>query len=340
MLMRFYEPNEGSIHLDGNDIWELPLDAYRRLIAYVPQEVILFNCNFRDNIRLGRLTATDEEIEAAAKSADIHEWISSQPGGYDGKVGEGGRFLSGGQKQRIAIARAFVRNPSILILDEATSSLDLGTEQAINESLRKISNSVTIISVTHRLQTIQQTNHIYVVNKGELAGFGTHSELLENCEVYRSLWSKQSGFIISDDGSNVDITPERLKLIPLFHDLDNKTLAEIQQAMVTEKVNADVTIMNQGEVGSLFYIIVRGRVEVLQQSEADHNRTLAVLEDGDHFGEMALLKQIPRTASIRTLTPCVFLIMHRELFQKAIENSPQMKQQLEKSYAERIVMHH
>ncbi|WP_373231903.1 ATP-binding cassette domain-containing protein [Cohnella sp.] len=339
LLMRYYEPNEGSILMDGIDVRDLPLDAYRRMIAYVPQEIVLFNSSLRENIRVGRLTATDEEVEAAAKSADIHEWIASQPGGYEAMVGERGRFLSGGQKQRIALARAFVRNSSILLLDEASSALDPGTEQAINDSLGRISDSATIISVTHRLQTIEHTNRIFVMHKGELAGVGTHSELLKNCSVYQNLWSKQSGFVISDDGTSADILPERLKLIPLFQSLDEIELAEIQKRLVTEKVEAGVTIMKQGEEGNRFYIIVRGQVEVLQHSGFEEDRSLAVLEDGDHFGEMALLKQIPRTATIRTLTPCVLLTMHREWFQEAIEHSPQLKLRLENSYAERILIH-
>lgn len=339
LLMRFYEPNEGNIRMDGNDVRDLPLDAYRRMIAYVPQEVVLFNSSMRENIRVGRLTATDEEIEAAAKSADIHNWIASQPGGYETVVGEGGRFLSGGQRQRIALARAFVRKPSILLLDEATSALDPGTEQAINDSLRGVGDSATIISVTHRLQTIEHTDRIYVVHEGSLKGVGTHAELLESCSVYQNLWHKQSGFVISDDGRSADIKPERLKLIPLFHGLDEKELAEIQQGLVTEKVEADVTLMKQGEDGNRFYIIVRGQVEVLQNSGVEASRSLAVLEDGDYFGEMALLKRIPRTATIRTLTPCVLLTMHREWFQKAVEHSPQLKLKLENSYAERILTH-
>lgn len=339
LLMRFYEPREGGIFLDRTDIRQLPLDLYRRMIAYVPQDVILFDCSFRENIRLGRLTATDEEVEAAAHAADIHEWILSQPGGYEGMAGEGGLFLSGGQKQRIALARAFVRQAPILLLDEATSALDPGTEQSVNRSLRALGDSTTIISVTHRLQNIEHVDRIYVMNKGELAGFGTHAELLRTCDAYRTLWSKQNGFIIRDDWSSVDMTPERLKHVPLFRDFDDKTLEETLRTLVTRKVEANETVIRQGEYGSEFFIMVRGRVEVLRQEREETERSLAVLEDGDHFGEMALLKQIPRTATIRTLTPCVFLVMHRELFQQALSNSPQLKQQLEQSYEERVVTH-
>ena len=132
--------------------------------------------------------------------------------------------------------------------------------------------------------------------------------------------------------------PERLKQIPLFGTLSEAELEAVAQGLVTEQAEADVTIMEQGEEGYRFYIIVRGKVEVLQESEED-SRTLAVLEDGDHFGEMALLKQIPRTATVRTLTPCLFLTMHREWFQKMNERSPQLRQQFERSYEERMLKH-
>ncbi|QHW33963.1 ATP-binding cassette domain-containing protein [Paenibacillus rhizovicinus] len=338
LLMRFDEPNDGRLRLDGTDARALPLDSYRKLFAYVPQEVLLFNTSIRDNIRFGRLTATDEEVETAAMRADIHEWIKAQPGVYDFKAGEGGRNLSGGQRQRVALARAFVRRPDILLLDEATSALDPVGEQAIYDSILSLAAS-TIISVTHRLQTTKHADRIYVIHKGELAGGGTHEELLESSGIYRRMWSKQDGFAISGDGTSADVKLERLKQIPLFSALDENTLAYMQQALVTERVNAGSTIMEQGEEGNRFYILVRGQVEVLQQSEGEESRRLAVLEDGDYFGEMALLKAIPRTATIRTLTPSILLTMHRESFQKAIENSPRLKRQLEIVYEERILSH-
>ncbi|SEM62481.1 ATP-binding cassette domain-containing protein [Paenibacillus sp. OV219] len=356
LLMRFDEPNVGRLRLDGADAREVPLDIYRKLFAFVPQEVLLFHTSIRENIRFGRLTATDDEVETAAMQADIHEWVTAQPGGYEFKVGEGGRNLSGGQRQRVALARAFVRLPDILLLDEATSALDPVGEEAIYNSILGIADSAslqvahdegaatgavagTIISVTHRLRTIKHADRIYVIHKGELAGGGTHEELLESSEIYRRMWSKQDGFVISEDGTSADVTLERLRQIPLFSTLDEGTLGDIQQALVTERVNSGRTIMKQGEEGNRFYILVRGQVEVLQQSEGEESRRLAVLEDGDYFGEMALLKAIPRTATIRALTPSTLLTMHRELFQKAIENSPQLKRQLEIGYEERILTH-
>lgn len=354
LLMRFHEPNEGRLCLDGSDAREVPLAIYRQLFAFVPQEVLLFNTTIRENIRFGRLTATDEEIKKAAMRADIHEWITAQPDGYDFRVGQEGRNLSGGQRQRIALARAFIRQSAILLLDEATSALDPVGEQTIYNSILGTADSTsmrnseregtgaaaaTVISVTHRLRTIKHASRIYVIHKGELAGRGTHEELLETSGIYRNMWSKQDGFVMNEDGTSADVTLERLKQIPLFSSLDDRTLADMQRAFVTERVDAGSTIIQQGEEGNRFYILVRGQVEVLQQSEEEESRRLAILEDGDYFGEMALLKAIPRTAAIRTLTPSTLLTMHRKSFQKTIENSPQLKHQLELGYEERILTH-
>jgi ATP-binding cassette subfamily B protein len=336
LLLRFYEPDQGSIQIDGIDVKEIPVHSFRALTGYVPQEITLFNMSLIENIRLGKPDAYNEEVETAARAAGIHEWIISLPDGYDSVAGERGQYLSGGQKQRIAIARALLREPDILVLDEATSSLDPDTEMAIHETIHQVSNSKTIISVTHRLQTAKGANRIFVMNDGELIDSGTHEELLEKSEMYRSIWAKQSGFKVSSDGRDAGITLDRLKLIPLFTELDDAILEDVQKYMVTENFNPGVTVIEQGTPGDWFYIIVRGKVEVLHSRDLEEPRRLTVLEDGDHFGEIALLKQIPRTATIRTLTLCTILKIHRDMFQIALEKSPYLREQLEASYQQRF----
>lgn len=336
LLLRLYEPTKGNILFDDVNISSISSKSFRKITSYVPQDITLLNLSIRDNIRLGNLIATDQEIEEAAKAADIHNWILSLPDGYNFIITERGINLSGGQRQRIALARAFLRQPSILILDEATSALDPGTENFINQTINKMVESSTIISVTHRLQSIIDSNIIFVMDKGCLVASGTHDYLLTHSDLYQKMWRKQSGFYISDSGLTAEMTVERMQQIPLFSELDLSLLEEIRREMGTEHFEENRIVMNQGDKGDKFYIIVRGRVEVVLNINHSEEKLLAILEDGDYFGEMALLKEIPRTATIRTIDPCTFLTMQRDLFQQILEKSPRLKKKLEDSYGKRL----
>lgn len=191
LLLRFYKPNSGSVTIDGIKLSDIKRDSLLSKIAVVFQDNILFNISIRENIRLGNLNATDEEVEAAARAAEIHKFVKSLPLGYDTIAGERGGLLSGGQRQRIAIARAIVRNPAILILDEATSALDQTTEAAINSTLKKIGTGRTVIAVTHRLASTADADKIVVMDNGKLVEAGTHAELLAKKGVFSQLWRKQ-----------------------------------------------------------------------------------------------------------------------------------------------------
>ena len=172
----------------------LPL---RSQMSSVFQESFLFNMSVRENIRLGRPGASDAEVEAAARAAEMHAMVLALPHGYDTPVGERGGHLSGGQRQRIAIARAILREPEILILDEATSALDPATESAIQATLERITAGRTSLVVTHRLASVVNLDHIVVLDQGRICEQGRHEELLEGNGVYRKLWEKQSGFHLS-----------------------------------------------------------------------------------------------------------------------------------------------
>jgi ATP-binding cassette subfamily B protein len=193
LLLRLHDPTAGAVKIDGQDVRTYTRDSLRAQIAVVFQDNFLFDMSIRDNIRLGNLTATDAEVEAAAQAAEIHRFIQSLPHGYDTMVGERGVRLSGGQRQRIAIARALVRNPAILILDEAASALDQATEAAINRTLNKVSQGRTVISVTHRLTSVTDSDSIYVLNQGRLVEQGTHHTLLQRNGLYNKLWRSQEG---------------------------------------------------------------------------------------------------------------------------------------------------
>ncbi len=193
LLLRLYEIEQGTITLDGVNIQDLRLQDLRRAIGLVSQDVFLFHGTVIENIIYGTPDATLPEAIAAAKVAEAHEFIINLPNGYDTIVGERGQKLSGGQRQRIAIARAVLKNPPILILDEATSAVDNETEAAIQRSLEHITINRTTIAIAHRLSTIRNADCIYVMEQGKLVESGRHEELLEQNKLYASLWRVQSG---------------------------------------------------------------------------------------------------------------------------------------------------
>jgi ATP-binding cassette, subfamily B, bacterial len=193
LLLRFYDIQSGIIAIDGVDIRETQLQGLRESIGLVSQDVFLFHGTVRDNIAYGSFDATFEEIQSAAKNAEAHAFIERLPRGYDTIVGERGQKLSGGQRQRLAIARAILKDPPILILDEATSAVDNETEAAIQRSLDRITVNRTTLAIAHRLSTIRHANCIYVMEQGQLIEQGTHEELLEKEGQYAQLWKVQTG---------------------------------------------------------------------------------------------------------------------------------------------------
>ncbi|HEX6996838.1 MAG TPA: ATP-binding cassette domain-containing protein [Gammaproteobacteria bacterium] len=191
LLLRFYEPWSGRIAIDGQDIRALAPDSVRAAIGVVPQDTSLFNETIAYNIGYGRVDATPDEVIAAAKAANLHEFISSLPEGYDTVVGERGLKLSGGEKQRIAIARAILKNPPILVLDEATSALDMRSERAIQAALERIARRRTTLIIAHRLSTVVNADEILVLEAGRIVERGTHQELLALDDLYAQMWSLQ-----------------------------------------------------------------------------------------------------------------------------------------------------
>ncbi|HEX3385495.1 MAG TPA: ABC transporter transmembrane domain-containing protein, partial [Mucilaginibacter sp.] len=188
MILQFYHPQSGTVLYDGKPAETYSLTDIRNQVAIVPQDVLLFGGSIRENIAYGKLKATEEEIETAAKRANAHQFIMSFPEGYDTIVGERGVKLSGGQRQRIAIARALLKNPSILILDEATSSLDSESERLVQEALEELMKNRTSIIIAHRLSTIREADKIIVLEKGTVIESGNHEELLGNEKgLYRYL---------------------------------------------------------------------------------------------------------------------------------------------------------
>lgn len=199
LLFRFYDVTGGMITVDGQDISKVTQESLRNAISLVPQEPILFHRTLRENIAYGRRDATNEEIIAAAKKAHCHDFISQLPDGYDTLVGERGVKLSGGERQRVAIARAILKDAPILVLDEATSSLDSESEMLIQDALKTLMEGKTVIVIAHRLSTINTMDRIVVVEDGKVRATGTHSELLKHDDVYKKFWDIQAGGFIGEE---------------------------------------------------------------------------------------------------------------------------------------------
>jgi ABC-type bacteriocin/lantibiotic exporter with double-glycine peptidase domain len=192
LILKYYLPEKGEILIDEQNIKDIQNENLRNKTGYVPQDVFLFSGTIRDNISFGKDNVSFEEIVEACKTVQAHEFINEFPLRYDTIIGERGATLSGGQKQRIALARAFLGNPDILILDEATSNLDSITEKAIHSTVERISNDKTTIVIAHRLSTIMKCDRIIVMDKGKIAEIGSHNDLLHKTGLYRKLWEGQS----------------------------------------------------------------------------------------------------------------------------------------------------
>jgi ATP-binding cassette subfamily B protein len=329
LLLRFHDPTHGTVSFDGHDVASVRQDSLAGQVGAVFQESFLFDTTIGENIRLGRPGADDAEVEAAARAAGIHDFISGLPLGYRSPVGEGGARLSGGQRQRIALARALVRRPAILLLDEATSALDAETEAGIVATLKELHGRHTLVFVTHRLATTRDADLIIVMARGRVAEQGTHESLLAARGVYARLWEQQSGFVISASGRHAAIEPRRLGTIPLFSRLAPDLHARLATRFTTMDVPVGRTLFEEGERGDMLYVIVRGRVGVARRGPEGAELHVSVLEDGDFFGEIALLEEVRRTATVRALTPCLLLVLDRREFQDLLAEAPELRQVFE-----------
>lgn len=336
LLLRLYDPDSGEVSLGDVDLRRVRQDCLRRRIGVVFQESLLFNTTIRENIRMGKLDASLEEIERAATSAGVTDFADRLPDRLETVVGERGNRLSGGQRQRIGIARAILRDPGILALDEATSALDPATETAINATLRRVGQNRTVVSVTHRLASVVRADTIFVFDRGELTEAGRHEELLQKNGVYARLWEKQSGLALSADGESAAVSGDRLRDIPVLARLSQELLSEAAGMFVTESCPESREVVREGDAGDKFYIVVRGRLAVLKNMPSGETRQQAVMEIGDHFGEISLLSNVPRTATLRTITPCIFLTLGRSQFLGLLAKAPAVRADVESAMANRL----
>jgi ATP-binding cassette, subfamily B, bacterial len=334
LVMRILEPQSGTISFDGIDLRQASLDSLRRLCGTVLQDHHLFRGTIAENIRFINRDACMDEVVAVAKKAMIHDLIMQLPHGYETVVDDRGSSLSGGQRQRIAIARAFLQNPSLLILDEPSSMLDPITEASIHALFMKLAVDRTVIMVTHRLACAQSFDKIIVLDGGKVAEEGTHQQLFDKKGLYRNLWDKQNGFSITSQGY-LNVTPDRLRAIPIFSDLDLSILEDIAGEFNTETFEPETSVIQEGAKGDKFYIAVRGSLQVLKKGPNGVDKKIGILRDGDHFGEIALLRSVPRTASFRTLAHTSCLSLSHERFSRLVESQPQLLIKLQDSIQKR-----
>ena len=191
LIPRFYDVSKGSVKIDGADVREYSTEALRERIGVVPQKAVLFHGTIRDNMKWGKKDATDEEINKALKTAQAFEVVESKQNGLDFEVAQGGKNFSGGQKQRLTIARALVRKPKILILDDSASALDYLTDKKLREAISSMENAPTTFIVSQRTSAVLGCDKIIVLDNGTVAGIGTHEELLEKCELYKEIYDSQ-----------------------------------------------------------------------------------------------------------------------------------------------------
>ncbi|MDQ6728542.1 MAG: ABC transporter ATP-binding protein/permease, partial [Actinomycetota bacterium] len=256
LLMRFVDPDEGAVRFDGQDARTVTVASLRGQLGVVFQESFLFDATIRENIAMGKPNATDEEVEAAARSAELHDFITELPRGYDTLVGERGGRLSGGQRQRLAIARALLRDPSVLILDEATSALDPRTERLIASTLERVGAGRTTVAVTHRLNSVTTYDRIFVLVAGRLVEQGTHDELVRLGGVYAGLWTEQTGGAAAEPPFDVAAALAR---VSLFGALGPDDLAAVAARLRPVQLAAGERL---AEGGGRLVLVRRGRAAV------------------------------------------------------------------------------
>lgn len=314
LLPRLFEVAGGTITWDRTDIRAATLASLRRQLAVVSQESYVFRATLYDNLRYGRVDATDEEVIAAARRAGLHEFITDLPGGYDTQVSDRDTTLGLVQRQRLAVARAILQDASVILMDDALSALDTPTQKALEDELRGPDGDKTMIRVAQRLGSILDADQILVMDGGKLVEQGTHDELLNNGQLYTQLLKDELG---AGAVSGAFQAVRRLARQAPFSSLSPEVLEEVARLMLYAERNPGDIVCRQGTVGDELFVLGKGEVEVVLE-EDEHGereeRILGFLNEGDYFGEISFLRRVPRTATIRARTNVELHILRRQDF--------------------------
>ena len=345
LLVRLHEPQGGIITFDGIPLARATEASLRDVVTMVTQTPILFQGSIHDNIVLARPDAGPVAVAQAIRGAALDDVVALLPGGDDADVGEGGQLLSGGQRQRVAIARSLIRDASVLVLDEATSALDPAAEEIVNRtildtasrssSFGPVTARPTVIAVTHRLTAAASFDRVLVFDQGRLVQDGPHARLVAEAGVYQRLWRKVAGLELRPDGGAHRISAEWLSTLPFLAECPPDLLEPMSSLFLSEELTEGREVFRQGDHGERFFILVWGTVEVMIEDPGGSPRRVAVLQDGDFFGEVALLSDAPRNATIRTVTDCWFLTLHRTPFLALLKQAPAVRAQITAAMAAR-----
>jgi len=326
LLAGFYEPGKGSIKVNGLDMWQYDHEVIGRICGVVFQDNNLVNGTIRDNIALVDLDATDNEIEAAARTVGVHELIQQLPHGYDTPVGEQGKLLASGARKRIALARAVLHKPKLLLLDDLSAEMDPESEEAINHVIKALSKQCAVVFSTHRLSSALLADTIAVLDRGEICEMGSHDDLLAQKGIYYQFWQLQTGFSVTHDGRHAEVTGERLQRIPLFSRLDVTALEQLSSRFKSEFFNEGHVIYREGDRDFKFYILVRGLVSITALNASQHKVQLANLQDGDYFGEMEMFNRGFRGTTVATKSPVLCLTLEADVFEEIMEEFSSLHQ--------------
>jgi ATP-binding cassette subfamily B protein len=323
LLLRFWDPTSGRVLIDGNDVRDVTVASLREQFGVILQDTFLFNTTVRANIAFGRPDATDEEIAAAARAAQLHDFIVSLPAGYETVLGDRGVRMSGGQRQRMAIARALLRDPAVLILDEATSALDAGTEADMRRSLAEAGEGRTVISISHRLTSVVSSDVIFVLSAGRLVEQGTHDELLAVRGLYHQLWAEQNGTAHAEPAPEPDAAPA-LAAVPLLAEAPPEALAALARVATRELYGPGTDVTTPDADPNRLLVVLEGELELVGDGRQPPMPAVR-LGPGDFLGEISLVRENEPAPTLRAVTPVRLLALARRDFLAIAVEHPELQ---------------
>ncbi|MGI9529563.1 MAG: ABC transporter transmembrane domain-containing protein [Acidimicrobiia bacterium] len=335
VVLGLYQQERGSVQVDGVDMSAIELGDLRSKVSIAFQDTVIFDASFRDNITLGEEGFSDAELAQAVDASGLRTIVERSPGGLDADLGARGLTLSDGESQRLGVARAVLRDPELLLLDEVASGLDPASEADVLDAIEGLRDNRTIISVTHRLESVKTVDQVIVIEDGRVVETGAFDDLIAAGSHFASMWTKQHGFDVSANGLTATVKPDRLRAIPLFANLSDAALGDLAAVFESQVLSHRELAFRQGELGDSFYVIARGAVEVVRNIDTSDEEVVAYLDDGDFFGEMALLSAELRNASIRSRGTTTLLRLERRSFNQLLATNPEAKDVVHRAAAER-----